>query len=121
MDTAVSVAEDLIQTALLGEAVDAGPALVFVADETMHYIAVNETACRTLGYSRDELLRLEVKDVAREPTAPTQYDEMLVRGFRHGTALLTTKDGRSLVFHYRASQTVVAGLTLFVSVGFVSE
>jgi PAS domain S-box-containing protein len=115
----VGVAEDLIQTALLGEALDDGPALVFVADETMRYVAVNETACRMLGYSRDELLKLEVKDVARATTAPAEYDEMLARGFRHGTAVITGKDGTTLDFHYRAAQTKVAGLTFFVSVGFV--
>jgi PAS domain S-box-containing protein len=115
----VSVAEDLIQTALIGEAIDDGPALVFVADETMRYVAVNDTACRALGYSRDELLQLSVRDVARDPASPTEYDEMLARGFRHGTALLTCKDGTSLEFFYRAAQTTVAGLTFFVSVGFV--
>jgi PAS domain S-box-containing protein len=115
----VSVAEDLIQTALLGEAIDDGPALVFVADETMRYVAVNETACRTLGYSRDELLKLEVSEVARDAEAPTEYDEMLVRGFRHGTALITCKDGSTREFFYRAAQTKVAGLTFFVSIGFV--
>ena len=115
----MSVAEDLIQTALLGEAIDHGPALVFVADETMRYVAVNEMACRTLGYSRDELLKLKVGDVARETEAPMHYDEMLARGFRHGTALITCKDGSTLEFFYRAAQTTVAGLTFFVSVGFV--
>ena len=115
----MTVAEDLIQTALIGEAIDDGPALVFVADETMRYVAGNDTACRALGYSRDELLQLEVRDVARDPAAPTEYDEMLARGFRHGTAILTCKDGTSLDFFYRAAQTKVAGLTFFVSVGFV--
>ena len=115
----MGVAEDLIQTALIGEAIDDGPALVFVADETMRYVAVNDTACRALGYSRDELLQLDVRDVARDPAAPTEYDEMLARGFRHGTAVLTCKDGTSLDFFYRAAQTKVAGLTFFVSVGFV--
>ena len=117
----MSVAEDLIQTALLGEAIDDGPALVFVADETMRYVAVNETACRTLGYSRDELLKLEVSQVARDAEAPTQYDEMLARGFRHGTAILTRKDGTTVEFAYRATQTTVAGLRLFVSVGFARD
>jgi PAS domain S-box-containing protein len=117
----VSVAEDLIQTALLGEALDSGPALVFVADEDMRYIAVNETACRTLGYTREELLALSVDKVARGPGASTEYDEMLVRGFRYGSAVLTCKDGAELDFVYRASQTAVAGLTLFVSVGFVGD
>jgi PAS domain-containing protein len=49
----MSAAEALIQTALLGEAIESGPALVFVADEEMRYIAVNRYACESLGYARD--------------------------------------------------------------------
>ena len=117
----MSIAEQLIQTGLLGEAVDAGPALVFVADEEMRYIAVSLSACELLGYTRDELLALRVTDVARETDAPAQFDEMLARGFRHGTALLTRRDGSEVEFIYRAGQTRVAGMLLFVSVGFAAE
>jgi PAS domain S-box-containing protein len=117
----MTAAEALIQTALLGEALDSGPALVFVADEEMRYVAVNESACRALGYTREELLRLRVDEVATAPNAPTEYDEMLSRGFKHGAATLSRKDGTTLEFFYRATQTKVAGLTLFVSVGFVSD
>jgi PAS domain S-box-containing protein len=115
------VADALIQTALLGEAVDVGPALVFVADESMNYLAVNERACEVLGYSRDELLKLSVADVARAPDTPRHYDEMLSRGFRRGRTILTRKDGRTVEFAYQARQTVAAGLNLFVSIGFVEE
>ena len=117
----MGAAEALIQTALVGEAVDAGPALVFVADEEMRYVAVNQCACDKLGYSRDELLRLHVTDVARERTSPTEFDEMLARGSRAGLSILTTKDGRELMFEYRATQTRVAGLLLFVAIGFVAD
>jgi PAS domain S-box-containing protein len=117
----MTAAEALIQTALLGEALDAGPALVFVADEDMRYIAVNQTACTALGYSRDELLALRVDDVAQDAGAGTQYDEMLVRGFRHGTARLTRKDGSTVSFFYRAEKTRVAGLGFFVAVGFLGD
>ena len=113
--------ELLIQTALLGEAVDNGPALVFVADEAMRYIAVSQSACAALGYTREELLQLHVPDVAREAEASTQYDEMLVRGFRYGTALLTRKDGSTVNFLYRAEQTTVASMPLYVSVGFIYD
>jgi PAS domain S-box-containing protein len=115
------VAEGLIQTALLGEAVDAGPALVFVADEDMKYLAVSRSACEELGYTREELLKLRVPDVAREPESPTQYDEMLVRGARDGVSTLTRKDGTTLAFRYRAMKATVAGLQLFVSIGFVDS
>jgi PAS domain S-box-containing protein len=112
------VAEGLIQTALLGEAVDAGPALVFVADEEMKYLAVSRSACEELGYTREELLNLRVTEVAREPESPSQYDEMLARGARAGIATLTRKDGSTFTFRYRAMKTTVAGLDLFVSIGF---
>jgi PAS domain S-box-containing protein len=121
MTAQVTAAEALIQTALLGEAIDDGPALIFIADDEMRYIAVNQCACRTLGYTRDELLALRVDEVAREPDAPTEYDEMLVRGFRHGTTVLTRKDGTTVAFLYRASKTELAGMTFFVSIGFVAE
>jgi PAS domain S-box-containing protein len=113
--------ELLIQTALLGEAVDSGPALVFVADESMRYIAVSQSACKALGYTREELLQLHVPDVAREHETSSQYDEMLARGFRHGTAQLTRKDGTTVEFLYRAAQTTVASMPLYVSVGFVYD
>ena len=117
----MSVAEGLIQTALLGEAVDVGPALVFVADEEMRYIAVNSRACDVLGYTREEILRLSVPEVAREAGSGTEFDQMLARGFRHGTAVLTRKDGSTVELAYQARKTRVAGLELFVSVGFVAE
>lgn len=116
----MGAAEALIQTALVGEAVDGGPALVFVADEEMKYVAVNRCACDTLGYTREELLQLRVTDVARESVSPAQYDELLARGSRAGVAVLTAKDGRELTFEYRATQTKVAGLEMFVSIGFIA-
>jgi PAS domain S-box-containing protein len=117
----MSAAEALIQTALLGEAIESGPALVFVADEEMRYIAVNQYACEALGYTRDELLAMQVSRIARGPEAPAQYDEMLARGIRHGTATLTRKDGSTVEFFYRAARTTVAGLAFFVSIGFLND
>jgi PAS domain S-box-containing protein len=117
----MAVAEGLIQMALLGEAVDVGPALVFVADEEMRYIAVNQRACDVLGYSRDEMLQFKVTTVAQAAESSTQFDEMLVRGFRHGTATLTCKDGSTVEFAYQARQTKVAGLPVYISVGFIDD
>jgi PAS domain S-box-containing protein len=117
----MSAAEALIQTALLGEAIESGPALVFVADEEMRYIAVNQYACEALGYTRDQLLAMEVSDIAQGAETPAQYDEMLARGIRHGTATLTRKDGSTVEFFYRAASTTVAGLAFFVSIGFLND
>ena len=87
----------------------------------MRYVAVNQCACDTLGYTREELLRLHVTQVAREQTSPSEYDEMLARGTRAGVSILTTRDGRELTFEYRAARTKVAGLLLYVAIGFVVD
>jgi PAS domain S-box-containing protein len=115
----VAAAEVLIQTALLGEALDQGPALVFIADDEMRYIAVNQFACDVLGYTREELLGMSVADVAREPDAAGEYEELQDAGFRRGTALLTRKDGSTATLEYEATETRVANLGLYVAIGFL--
>ena len=84
-------ARALVQMSLIGEALDRGPALVFVADENMHYAAVNEYACEVLGYRREELLELRVPDVASYPEAPAEYSEMVMRGERTGSVSRSTR------------------------------
>ena len=59
------MSEPLVQSILLGDAVEHAPVAILVADEEMRYVAANLTACELLGYTRDELLRLRVTDVAR--------------------------------------------------------
>jgi PAS domain S-box-containing protein len=114
-------ASEMIQISLIGEAMDDGPALVFVADEQMKYVAVNRLAADVLGYTRDELLGMRVTDVVRAAAAPAEYQEMVASGERTGDAVLTTRDGRELVFQYRAGQTQIAKLRFYVSVGFVVD
>jgi PAS domain S-box-containing protein len=114
----VSVAEPLIQASLLGEALDNGPALVFVADEDMRYVAVNARACDELGYSRGELLDLRVTDVCRTAEAATEYRSMMRDGSQ-GESTLTRKDGSTVTIRYLAGETVTAGMQLYISVGFV--
>ena len=114
-------AEALIQAALIGEAIEGGPALVFVADEEMRYIAVNQYACDALGYTREELLALQVTDVARDSGTPEDYDELFARGVRSGSTMLTRKDGSTALLTYRSTRTTVAGLAFFVAVGFLVD
>jgi PAS domain S-box-containing protein len=117
--TTVTVADPLIQTGLLGDAIEGAPVAVFVADDAMRYIAVNTYACKLLGYTREEILRLRVSDVARSPEASGEYREMISEGVREGDSVLTRKDGSEVRIHYRASTTVVAGMSAFVSVGWL--
>ena len=113
----VSASDPLIQASLLGEAIDSSDVLVFVADETTRYIAVNRAACDELGYTREELLGLRVTDIADYAEAEDEFGEMVHEGSRRGTSLIRRKDGTTLEFRYRASTTTVAGMTVFVAVG----
>jgi PAS domain S-box-containing protein len=114
-------AHQIIQTGLLGEALDPGPALIFIADDDMKYVVVNQLAADVLGYTREELLALRVTDVVRSPTAGEEYEQMMRAGKLTGTAVLTRKDGSEVTLHYRASRTRIAKLEFFVSVGFVED
>jgi len=114
-----NLAQPQVQQFLMYEAVDEGPSLIFVADEKMKYVAVNQTACRILGYTREELLSLGVTDVAVAPEAPTVYDDMLrARGHR-GATPIRTKDGRVLSLTYNAAEVRVSGLPYWVSIGHI--
>ncbi|HSO01670.1 MAG TPA: PAS domain-containing protein [Gaiellaceae bacterium] len=110
------VAHEVIQKSLVGEAVDGGPVGVFVADHDRKYIAVNDYACRLLGYTRAELLDLTVTDVAVNEEAAADYEQMIRRGRETGQALLRAKDGRDVPVRFRASSTTVGGLELFVGI-----
>lgn len=115
------LAGSLIQQAMLLELLDHAPALVFVADQEMRYLAVNATACETLGYSRDELLAMRVTDVAVEPEAPELYAEMIEQHAQSGITRIRTKDGHLLPFRYAAGETALASLRYYIAIGFVDD
>jgi PAS domain S-box-containing protein len=110
-------ARELVQSGLLGEAIDDAPVLVFVADENRRYVAVNRYACTLLGYERDELLGLSVDEVARYEEAEGEYAGMVARGAADGVSVLSRKDGSTFSLLYRASVVTVARMELYVSVG----
>jgi PAS domain S-box-containing protein len=109
-----------LQQVLLHDAVDRSPALVFVADDEMRYLAVNNTACEVLGYTRQELLSLRVTDVAVSVEAKSLYQEMLSARSQQGDVELRTKEGAWLPFVYEASEVTVGHVQHWVSVGFVN-
>ena len=113
----MGVAEPLIQATLLAEALDNGPAAVFVVGDDFRHIAVNQYACTLLGYTREELLALSARELAPE----LDLDEQLV-----SAALLATagrqdgpapKDGSRVEIEFRAHEAQVAGMPFFVTVG----
>lgn len=112
----MSVAEPLVQAGLLGEAIDRAPDAVLVADESMRYLAVNQAACRLLGYTREELLALRMTDVATYPDGSNDYDELMSRRGKTGTVVLRRKDGTTIATCYRAHETKLAGMTVYVAI-----
>jgi PAS domain S-box-containing protein len=109
-----------VQQFLVYDAVDRSSALIFVADDEMRYVAVNSRACEVLGYTRAELLSLRVTDIAVAADADDLYREMMRTRSQQGDVNLRTKDGDLLPFFYSASEVRVAGISYWVSVGFVS-
>jgi PAS domain S-box-containing protein len=116
-----AIGEPLIQQSILLELIDRAPALIFVADPEMRYLAVNSTSCETLGYSREELLEMRVTDVAAEAEAPQMYQEMMRRRQQSGEATLRTKDDRLLHFSYVAHEVTLAGMRYYIAVGFIPD
>jgi PAS domain S-box-containing protein len=116
-----AVANDLVQKSLVGEALDGGPMAVFVADDDGKYLAVNAYACELLGYEREELLALRVRDVAGNEEASAHFAAMLQTGERAGTALLRRKDGTAVELRFRASETTVGGMALYVGVFWLED
>jgi PAS domain S-box-containing protein len=111
-----AVAHELVQKSLVGEALEHGPMAIFVADEDGRYIAVNAYACELLGYTRDELLGLNLSEVAVNPGALEDYDAMR-RNRRHaGSTVLRHADGTELPMNFRASETTVGGMPLYIGI-----
>jgi PAS domain S-box-containing protein len=110
-----------VQQFLLYDAIDNSPALVFVADDEMRYLAVNTTACAVLGYTREELLSMRVPDVVVTAEAPSLYQQMMNDLSQQGDVDLLTKDGAQLPFIYEAGQVQIAGMQYWISIGFVNS
>lgn len=71
---------------LIDQATDA----IFISDQSGNYTDVNPKACTMLGYSREELLRMNVKELlGREESEsqPVRFDEL-----RSGKTVLSTRN-----------------------------
>jgi PAS domain S-box-containing protein len=113
-----NVGQPLVQASLIGEAIDAGPVAVFVADEELRFLAVNGFATSVLGYERDEVLALAVTDLSPDPDVRQRVRDLLKSGARlDGITELRAKDGRLVQFEGRAQRAAIAGMTVFVWAG----
>ena len=111
-----AVAHDLVQKSLIGEALDSGPLAVFVVDDDGKFLAVNAYACEQLGYDREELLALRVSDLAVNDGAAEGFETLLRSGRHTGDTVLRRKDGSEVSMQFRASETTVGGMLLYIGV-----
>ncbi|MDX6439760.1 MAG: hypothetical protein QOF45_2343 [Gaiellaceae bacterium] len=118
---ASAVTHELVQKSLVGEALEHGPVAVFVADDDGRYLAVNAFACELLGYTRSELLDLHVSEVAVDPEAEANYSEMRRTGSQAGLTRLRRSDGSEIEMHFRASQTTVGGMLVYIGTCWPAE
>jgi PAS domain S-box-containing protein len=117
----MSVSEPLVQSVLLGDAVEHAPVAILVADDEMRYVAANQYACELLGYTREELLEKRITDIARNPEAPAEFREMMASGGLNGVSTVVRGDGTELKLRYRAKETTMAGLLYYVSVSWPED
>jgi len=106
----------LVQSVLLGEAVEHAPVAILVADDEMRYVAANATACELLGYTREELLQLRVTDLAQYPEAEGEFEAMISTGELIGRTTVRLKDGSAHSLRHRSAEIKIAGLAYYVAV-----
>jgi PAS domain S-box-containing protein len=106
----------LVQSVLLGDAIERAPVAILVSDDEQRYVAANEYACRLLGYRRPELIGLRVTDLTSEEDARRELGEVQAHGEAQGTLRVRRKDGGELTLRHRSAETTLAGLTYYVAV-----
>jgi PAS domain S-box-containing protein len=112
----MGVSEPLIQTVLLGDAVEHAPVAILVSDDEMRYVAANEYACELLGYDRPVLVGLHVTDLACDEDDSKELAAVQAHGKRDGTIRVRRQDGEKLTLRHRSAETTLAGLTYYVAV-----
>jgi two-component system cell cycle sensor histidine kinase/response regulator CckA len=100
---------------------EASPQPMWVFDEgSLRFLAVNEAACRSYGYSREEFLAMTIKDIRPEEDIPNLLEELSweQNGLRHsgiwkhrkkdGTVIEVEIVSHPLDFSHRPAQMVLA-------------
>lgn len=79
--------------------VDYAPIAIFIADEGGRYVDVNEAACRMLGYTRDELLNMSIKELDVSEggaNAAEHFAELQAAGYLRSDRRLRSRDGTAV-------------------------
>jgi PAS domain-containing protein len=105
---------DLVQQALIGEAMDGlvGVA-VFVWNEDRRYVAVNEEACKLVSRTREEILDMKVGELTPDG-AVEEIDWTQHAAIVRGGSIVRRPDG-DVEIEWVTCHTVVANLPHMVS------
>jgi len=109
-------AQQLLQQALLGEAVDCLDGVaVFVWNEERRYVAVNQAACDLVGLTREELIGMPVGDLTPDRAAG-DVRRVQAGHITSGASSFTRRDGERVDLEWTTAHTRVAGLPYMLSV-----
>jgi PAS domain S-box-containing protein len=94
-------------------------AVYLVADEGLRVVEANEAACRLLGYSRDEFLKLGVVDLVPPPyrhRIPEFHDSVRNGpGYRRDRRVLFRKDGQAVATDHAVSRVEISGKPYYMA------
>ena len=101
--------------AALAAELEAFDLAALATDSEGRYVAVNTSAQRLTGYSRDELTRMTVMDLTPPPSASdgqTLWGEFIASGVQQGIYELRRNTGRSTQVRYWAYANIAPGIHL---------
>ena len=96
---------------------DAADIAILVSDEDGRCIAVNQGACDLLGYTRDDLLELQVRDFAPDVDPGECFRAVYASGRTDGVIDALLGDGNRLAVRHVSTPTRVAQMRLVLSFG----
>jgi len=75
-----------------------------VVGKQNNYVEVSDGFCRLVGYSRAELLRMKLEDLAAPGTADitTAFNPSKATGCAHGLWLLVSREGTRILVRYES-------------------
>jgi PAS domain S-box-containing protein len=96
----------------LQELLDQFPVSALAADNTGRYVAANTLASIFTGFSREELLKMSVKDLvpAMRHDTGDRWNRFIQCGSHAADYVLMRKDGTPLEVHYSAYASVAPGV-----------
>jgi PAS domain S-box-containing protein len=115
--------EALVQQTLLGDAWEHATVAAAVFADDARYIACNQAFIRLTGYSREEILAMQVGvDLAPDPVTNRRlFDGIVTEGRTHGSGGLRRKGGTVISVNFWAIEARAANLPYFITLYWKAE